>query len=128
MKGKMVFSNVEAREKILERKDTFLLPVDLKGKTIVGDLDIYGETIERFVDLANTTVKGDLNFGNTTFKRGLSLSGAIVEGILNAGGMIFKKVIDLSTKEGPKKIWVDQKNAQMMHWAAPNIPLVIRKE
>jgi hypothetical protein len=35
--------------------------------------------------------------------------------------------LDLSFKEGPRKIYVSPEMAQLVHWSAPNVPLVVLK-
>ena len=78
----------------------------LGGATIDGDLDLEGATI-----------KGSLNLSGATIKGSLYLEGATIEGCL-----------DIFTKEGPGRIYVNPEQAQLVHWSAPNVPLVVVKK
>ena len=56
------------------------------------------------------------NFSGTTIKGNLYLGGATIKGELN-----------LTTKKGPTQIFVSPSMAQLIHWAAPTIPMVVIK-
>lgn len=55
----------------------------------------------------------------------LDLGGATIEGDLGLGGATIEGHMDLSFKKGPREIQVSPKQAQLVHWAAPTIPLVV---
>lgn len=102
----------EARRRILEEDDQ-----DLEGFTIEGTLDLGEAIIRGILDLGEVTIEGGLNLEGATIGSCLNLEGAIIEGTLN-----------LSTKSGPTRIFVTPGLAQLVHWSAPTIPLVVVKK
>ena len=73
-----------------------------------------GEKVLDSDEVREKILKGNLDLKEITVEGDLDLEGVTVEGDL-----------DLSTKKGPSKIYIDKKMAQLVHWAAPTIPLVV---
>jgi len=115
--------------------------LNFSGAIIEGFLDLSGVTIRSFLNLITANIGGCLDIGEATIGGDLNLSGAIIEGFLDLSGVTFedqpctsclnlervtiKSGLDLSFKKEPNKIFVSQDLAQIVHWAAPTVPLVV---
>jgi hypothetical protein len=78
----------------------------------------FGETaFKGSVGLYRSVISGNLDFDDTIIECSLYIINTIIEGEL-----------DLSTKKGPKKIYVSPELKEVVHLAAPTIPLVIVKD
>ncbi|MDO8264927.1 MAG: pentapeptide repeat-containing protein [Candidatus Parcubacteria bacterium] len=119
MTGKKEITAAEVKEEIKKGLRNF------NGATIKGNLYLGGATIEGDLDFRGATIKGDLNFGRAPIEGNLYLGGATIEGNLYLGGATIEGELDFSTKEGPTKIYVSPEMAERVHFAAPNIPLVM---
>ena len=106
-----VLSGEEARKKILE-----------------GGLNFADATIKGNLWFTNATIKGDIDFTDVTIKGDLDLAGATIEGNLALAGATIKGILDFSTLKGPAKIYVSPDLAQIVHLAAPNVPLAVTKK
>lgn len=121
----------EAREKILagnrnlERKIIEGGTLNLEDTTIEGSLHLDGTTIKNDLVLRGAIINGHLDLRKTTIKGNLSLWDATIKYNLFLGGTIVKKELNLLTKEGPVIIFVSPKMARLVHWSAPNVPLVV---
>ena len=113
--------------------------ISLHRATIEGNFNLEEAVIESETDLIEAVVKGHLFFRKATFKGnvflgnaviegGLFLDEAILEGALDLQGAVIKGSISLATRKGPSKIYVYRDMAELVHWAAPTIPLVMGKE
>lgn len=91
--------------------------IQMTRVTINGDLCFAGAIIKAYVDLQGITIKGDLD-----------LSSAIIESTLHLNNTTIEGNMDLSLRKGPSKIYVYSEMAQLVHWAAPNTPLVVQKK
>jgi hypothetical protein len=81
------------------------------------DLDSHREKVEEKVEEVTKEATKELSAEEVIVK--------ILESDLDFRGATIKDFLDLSTKEGPTKIYVDSKKAQLVHWAAPTVPLVV---
>ncbi len=88
-------------------------PLYFDSASIKGDLIFEGVVIEDELDLTKATIEGDLVFRGIIIKEWLSLEGIVVKGNFDFPAI------------GVAKIDVDQKNAQRVHLADPNVPLVV---
>jgi len=105
--------------------------------------------VKRYLNFSRTTIKGNISFNRAIFNDSLDLTEAVVEGHIDLSRAIIKGNIFLSraiikgyldlfetivvgkllfaTKEGPEMIYVDSKMVKLVHFAAPTVPLVVRK-
>jgi len=113
--------------------------LDLSVATIVGGLHFKNVTIEGSLFLPEAIIKGDLWLEETIITGALLLHGATINGklwldrtfiedFLNLEGATINNSLNLATRKGPTKIYVDEEMAQLVHFAAPNIPLVVKKK
>jgi len=87
------------------------------GKAVIsGSLYLDGAEIEGNLTLSGISIGGNLGLGNASIKGNLYLNGATIKG-----------VIKLATKRGPSMIFVSPDMAELVHWSAPTIPLVVVK-
>jgi hypothetical protein len=144
LEEKKVLTADEVKKKILEGRG------DFSNLIINGSSMFSEETIENTLVFNGTIIKGELNFVKTIVRGSLYFREATVEdnigfletfitGILDFSravikdSMFFRETtalggIDLSTKNGPTKIYVSEEMAQLIHFSAPTIPLVIKKK
>ncbi|OHA67267.1 MAG: hypothetical protein A3C82_00185 [Candidatus Wildermuthbacteria bacterium RIFCSPHIGHO2_02_FULL_47_12] len=102
--------------------------LDLNRVTIEGNLFLQCARIGSGIDLRNATIKGDLILDEARVDGSLTLSGATIGGALHFtvfNNAVIKGGLDLTTKQGPVCIYVGKRCAQLVHWAAPSIPLVV---
>ncbi|TAN57405.1 hypothetical protein EPN15_04405 [Patescibacteria group bacterium] len=90
--------------------------IDLTGAIIEGNLEILCTSIKYDLELTNATIAGELDLEGTSFGGDLYLCGIKVYGTIN-----------LNTESGPRKIFVSPDMAELVHWSAPTIPLVVVK-
>lgn len=78
------------------------------------------------IDLEETTIEQGIDLEGAVINGGLYLKKATVKGDLNLKNAVVKNCMDLSTKKGPKRILVNNlEMAQLVHLAAPTIPIII---
>lgn len=126
---RMKLTSREAREKILKGEELRAIIIkgdlDLQRLVIEGKLDLGYSIIKGYLFLQGTTIKGNLILDKTIIKEGLNLVDTTIEGILKFVDVTVK-YLNFKIKAGPAKISVNYKQAQLIHWLAPNIPLEIR--
>lgn len=98
---------------------------DFSNLSITGNLCLSGAMVKEELIFRKTIFEGSLNFEGATFKESLSFEGATFEGSLNFKGVILKKPLNLATKKGPLYISVNENMAELIHYANPNVPLVL---
>ena len=76
---------------------------------------------------ARDAILGGESLSGRTIKGSLHLGGATIDGSLYLAGATINGSLDFSTKFGPNKIYVYCEMAERVHWAAPNVPLVVSK-
>jgi len=103
------------------------LGLDFRKATIHGHMDITEATISGDLDFAGAIIEGGLSLKKATIKGELDFEGAIIKGHLDLIGTTIEGNLYLSTKEGPTTIYVRKEMAQLVHWSAPRISLVIEQ-
>ncbi|MCD6500904.1 pentapeptide repeat-containing protein [bacterium] len=95
--------------------------------TIKGNLWLIGATINGDLDLGRGIVNGVLNLDNATIRGNLYLPEATLKDVLSLEGTIIEGDLDLSTDKGPTRIYVDYRNAELVHFAAPTVSLIVKR-
>jgi hypothetical protein len=96
--------------------------------TIDGNVYLVGAVIKGNLNLERATIRGDIYLTAATIEDSLNLREATIEGDLDLEGVTIGGELILSTKQGPKMIFVNLEMAESVHFAAPTVPLVIRKK
>ena len=97
----------------------------LGGAVINGTVYVRGAIIKGNLYLDSALIKGYLILSGTSVEGKLDLDGASIGGDLYLEKVAVKGSINLSFKSGPRKIFVSPDMAELVHWAAPIIPLVV---
>lgn len=109
---------------------------DFRGRTIKGELALVNRTIDgnllfkgaifigSGVRFNGTTVKGYLDFENAAFEQ--KIEDPMSSGtFLDITNIHVVGPIILAFKKPPTKIYVSPEIAELVHWAAPAVPLVV---
>lgn len=118
IKDKLVFDGMEGFRLIALEKGFCL-----KNVRLMDGLFVSGST-PTVVYFENVTIKGDLAFNNIEVIS-FVLNDVWLEGDLEFIETVINGLFRLSFTKAPEKIFVNKKNAQLIHWAAPTVPLVI---
>ena len=105
--------------------------------TVINDsLDLSQDIFEALVRIKGLTIEGDLTFTesnikwleleNLVIRDNLTLDSAVVEGEAKIINVKVGKRLNLLTKSGPKAIITTPESAQYIHWATPNVPLILQ--
>lgn len=97
----------------------------LGGAVIKGNLYVSEATIKGDLYLDSAEIEGDLTLSGISVEGNLELENAFIKGNLYLNGATIRGVIKIATKNGPKMIYVSQDMVELVHWAAPTIPLVV---
>ena len=115
--------------------------IDLSGQTIESELNLFDSEIRGYLNLSMTIIKGGVWISSTEIKGYLDLRQAKIEGDLSLRGIdgstlhnelllegvSIRGYLNLAAKKGPTVIYVEPEIAEIVHWAAPNIPIVVRQ-
>jgi len=96
-------------EKINIKSTLYLIGITVTGNLILKEANIGGH-----LELANAMIGGDLNLEDAIIGEELDLRGINIGGNLN-----------LTTKKRLKRILVSETMAQLVHFAAPTVPLIV---
>lgn len=117
------------------------------GIVVCGSLGLQGTTIRQNLNFERALIKGDMSLANADiggraflvaaqFGGSMDLSCAVVRDVLDLGGTNVVGNLDLSGAilnglnfcglEVSEGIIVDEKMAQLVHFSAPNIPLMVK--
>lgn len=110
--------------------------VNMDSVIIDGSLVFDGAVFNKSFFVNKTGIYGKLDIINVIFNDGLSLNSTKIEGDLRLMNVVINGVLDLcniriggtlilGVNKGPEKILVSPNMAELVHWAAPTIPLVV---
>jgi len=124
---------------------------ELTAEEVVAEVrsgyeDFRGRTIKGETTLSNQIINGNLLFQGAVFTGSVHLNCAVIKGILDFENAVFEQKIKDPTSSGtfldmtniqvtgciilafekpPAKIYVSLEIAELVHWAAPTVPLVV---
>ena len=112
--------------------------LDLSHMIINGSLTLYEATIGSNSYLGNMVIKGSLIAQRANIDGALFLDYATIDGdliledstirdFLDLRGIKVHGTLNLATKKAPKMIIVSPDMAELVHFAAPTVPLVVNK-
>jgi hypothetical protein len=139
IRGPVNFYRTKIEGEMSSRNSTLKGPLSARS-CLFRDVFAFKEgTIEGEVVLDKIITEVSASFEETVFKRSVGLyrsviggnlyfDDAIIEGFLYLIDTKIEGELDLSTKKGPKKIYVSPELKEVVHLAAPTIPLVIVKD